>query len=117
MRDAACDVGPCRGPLRGNEFGNIVKRDDKAVARLTGLLGADTNRKIALMAIAVDRDLALYQPLSALPRGFHHVSELGQHVRQRMIQRLRLRVTDELFGGAVENADTAGSIDADDAGA
>ena len=81
MRDAASDVGPCRGPLCGNEFGNIVKRDDIAVTRLAGLLGADTNRKIALMAIAVDRDLALYQPLGTLPRGFHHVIKFRQHIR------------------------------------
>src|ERR1700681_1629803 len=34
-----------------------------------------------------------------------------------MIQCLRFSVTDEFFGGAIENADTAGSIDADDTGA
>src|ERR1700691_2890394 len=68
MGDTARDVGPCRGPLRGNELSDIIKRDDVAVTRLAGLLGADTNRKIALMAIAVDGDLPLYQPLGALPR-------------------------------------------------
>ncbi|OIQ70698.1 hypothetical protein GALL_476890 [mine drainage metagenome] len=34
-----------------------------------------------------------------------------------MIQRLRFRVTDKLFGGPVENADAAGSIHTDNAGA
>ena len=33
------------------------------------------------MAVAVDGDLALYQPLRTLPRGFHHVIEFGQHLR------------------------------------
>ena len=81
MRDAARDVGPCRGPLCGNQFGNVVKCDDVAVARMAGLFGTDAHRKVALMAVAVDGDLALYQPLRALPRGFHHVIEFGQHLR------------------------------------
>ena len=48
MGDAARDVGPGRGALRRNQFGDVVERDDIAVARLAGLLGADADRQIAL---------------------------------------------------------------------
>ena len=68
------------------------------------------------MAGAVDRDLALHQPLGAFPCGFHHVVEFGQHLRQRMIQRLRFGLANQLFRRTIENADAAGGIDADDAG-
>ncbi len=50
--DAARDVAPGRGALRGDELGDVVERDDVAVARLAGLLGADANRQVALVAVA-----------------------------------------------------------------
>ena len=31
VRDAARDVGPCRGALRGDQLGNVVERHDIAV--------------------------------------------------------------------------------------
>ena len=114
--DAARNVAPRRCPLRGDELRDVVERDNVAVARLAGLLGADANRQVALMAVARDRDLALHQPLRALARGFHHVVELWQHVRQRMVQRLGLGIADKFLGRTVQNADAAGSVDADDAG-
>src|ERR1700712_5786864 len=84
---------------------------------MAGLFGADTNREIAFMAVAADRDLALNQPLRALAGGSHHVVEFGQHVRQRMIQRFGFGMADEFLSGAVENADAARGIDANDTGA
>ena len=115
--DAASNVAPCRGALRGDQLGDVVERDDVAVARLAGLLGADADRQVALMAVARDRDLALHQALRALARGLHHVVELGQHVRQRMVQRLGLGMTDEFLGRTIQDADAARGVDADDAGA
>src|SRR5205085_7223905 len=73
VRDAARDVPPRRGPLCGNEFRDVVQRDDIAVARLAGLFGADADRQIALLAVAGDRNVALHQPLRALARRFHHL--------------------------------------------
>src|SRR3984957_10257881 len=41
--DATGNISPRRRARRGNRFGVVVKRDDVAVARLAGLLGADAN--------------------------------------------------------------------------
>src|SRR5207237_4045058 len=88
-----------------------------AVSRMAGLLGADAYREIALMALTIDRDLALHQPLRPFARGLHDIIEFRQHIGQWMTQSLRFGVTDQLFSRAIENADTAGGIDPDDAGA
>ncbi len=72
--DAARDVAPGRGALRRDQLGDVVERDDVAVMRLV-LLRADADRKIALGAVAGDRDLALHQPLGPFPRRLHHLVE------------------------------------------
>ena len=45
------------------------------------------------------------------------LGELGNDLVERLAERLRLGVPDQALGGAVEDADAAVGIDADDAGA
>ena len=108
MRDTTRHVAPGRGALCRDQLGDVVERDDVAVARgLAGLFGTHPNRQVALVAVAQDRHLPLHQPLIALARGLQHLVEFGQHIRQRVVQRLRFGVPDQLFRRAVENTDAA----------
>ena len=52
VRDAAGDVGPGRGALRGDQFGDVVERHDVAVLGFARLLAGDAHRQIALAAVA-----------------------------------------------------------------
>ena len=65
MRDAPRNVGPGRRALSGDEIGDVVERHHVAAVRVGGLLGGHPDREIALAHVAIDRDLALHQPVHA----------------------------------------------------
>ena len=107
VRDAARHVGPGRGALRGHELGDVVERHDVAVLGRARLLAGHADRQIALAAVAVDRHLALHQPLHADARGREHVGELGHDLGERPSERLGLGSADQPLGRPVQDADAA----------
>ena len=115
--DAAGDVGPGRGALRGDQLGDVVEGDDVAALGIDGLLAGDAHRDVAVAAAAADRDLALDQALAARSRLVDDLLELRRDLVERAPERVGLAAADELLGGAVEDADAALAVDADDAGA
>ena len=66
VRDAARDVGPGRGALRRHQLGDVVERDRHSRARRRGDCSVVTRTdRLRSRPCAVDRDLALHQPLDA----------------------------------------------------
>ncbi len=118
VRDAAGDVRPCRGALRGDEFGDVVERDDVAFVGLRRLLlGADAHGEIALDAVAADFDLTLQQPLRTAASRGHQFVEFGNDLGQRLAQHFRFGMPDQFFRRTVENGDLSLAVDTDDASA
>src|ERR1700722_2356915 len=115
--DAAGDVGPGRGTLRQNELGDVVDGDDVAVLGVRRLFAGHAHGEITFLAVARDRDLALYQTLVAMAGGLKNLGELGRDFGQRPAERLALGASGEGLRRTVEDGDLAVGIDADDAGA
>ena len=80
-----------------------------------GLFGRDAHRQIALAHVAADRDLALHQAVHPRARLGEQRLKLGHHVGQLAAGRVGFVLPDQPLGRAVEDADPALRIDADDA--
>src|SRR5580704_8398927 len=75
--DPPGDVRPCRSPLRHYQFGNVVDSDDVTVVGIRRLLAGDPYREIALLAIAVERNLPLYEPLVTASCDLEYFGKFG----------------------------------------
>ena len=117
MRDAARDIGPGGGALRGYELGDVVERHHIVALGRARLLARHSHRQVALLAVAVDRHLALNEALHSGARGRKHVGKLGHDIGQRAPECVGFGTSDQSFRGPIQNADAALGVDPDDAGA
>ncbi len=70
VRDAPRDVGPGRRALRGDEFGDIVEGQHRAVMLLAGRLPRQPDGEVALIAVDDERHLLLCLGLGRRDRRF-----------------------------------------------
>src|SRR5207245_2050335 len=91
------------------------ERHDVAAFGVAGLLAGHAHRQVALATIAVDRDLALDQALHPGAGSRDQVSKLWSDLVELPAECLRLGMTDQPFGGPVEDADAALGVDTNDA--
>ena len=115
--NAACDVGPGGRALRGDEFGNIIQRDDIAVMGIDRLFVGHTDRGRAFTATAGDGNLSLHQPRTSGVRGSDDFRKLRHHFLDRLAEGFGLAGLDQFFRRTVEDADVSLGVDANDAGA
>ncbi len=88
--DAAGDVGPGRGALRGDQLGDVVEGQHRAVVLLALLLARHAHREVALLAADDERDLVLRAAL-VLVGAAEHGRELGHRLGERAADRARRR--------------------------
>src|SRR5690349_5731506 len=115
---APCDVSPGGRALRSDELSDVVKCDDMmTLIGFTGKLARDAHVEIAIAPAPIDGDLPLDQSLTAGARGREKIDQLRHHFAERTSQHLCLGMADQMLGRAVEDADPALRIHANNAGA